>query len=426
MQIETLYSTKINDSYKGIPGGILPFKLSDIKKQDWNILAQDLPLPVLVLKQEALENNINFMKKFIHNNAIQIAPHGKTSMAPQLFAKQLSEGAWGLTCATVSQLQIYRRFGVKRVLLANQLVGKANIEYVLSEINRDNNFDFYCLVDSIISVHLLDQAIVEKKIDRPLQVFLEVGLNGGRTGCRTLEQAITVAQAIEKTNGRLLLRGVEGFEGLIPAQDVAAVIDFIDFIKNTADACLKRNLFAKGPVFLSAGGSVFYDLVVKGLLDKNSGYEIVLRSGCYLAHDSGIYKNCFAHIQKRNPELLPVGPGLLPTLELWCYIQSMPQLDLAVLTMGKRDVGFDAGFPITEKWFRPGKMDKPQKLDMGYEIYNLFDQHAYLRIPENSPLQVGDMIACGISHPCTTLDKWRLVQVVDDAYQVVDGILTFF
>ena len=56
------------------------------------------------------------------------------------------------------------------------------------------------------------------------------------------------------------------------------------------------------------------------------------------------------------------------------------------------------------------------------------DQHAYLRwgADEADPAQVGDLIGCGISHPCTTFDKWRVLFTVDDAYRVTGAIRTFF
>jgi D-serine dehydratase len=56
----------------------------------------------------------------------------------------------------------------------------------------------------------------------------------------------------------------------------------------------------------------------------------------------------------------------------------------------------------------------------------LDDQHAYLDVPPESPLQVGDLIAFGISHPCTTFDRWRALYLVDDALTVTGAVHTFF
>mgnify|MGYP000908490021 CR=1 FL=1 len=41
-------------------------------------------------------------------------------------------------------------------------------------------------------------------------------------------------------------------------------------------------------------------------------------------------------------------------------------------------------------------------------------------------LSIGDLIGVGISHPCTTFDKWRVMLVVDDDYRVVDTLTTWF
>ena len=62
----------------------------------------------------------------------------------------------------------------------------------------------------------------------------------------------------------------------------------------------------------------------------------------------------------------------------------------------------------------------------GHSITRLNDQHAFLRCPAGSPLAVGDLVGLGISHPCTTFDKWSLISVVNDTYDVVGAIRTFF
>ena len=54
------------------------------------------------------------------------------------------------------------------------------------------------------------------------------------------------------------------------------------------------------------------------------------------------------------------------------------------------------------------------------------DQHTYLRVPAEADVRVGDLIGSGISHPCTTFDKWRALFTVDDSYRVTGAILTFF
>jgi D-serine deaminase-like pyridoxal phosphate-dependent protein len=56
----------------------------------------------------------------------------------------------------------------------------------------------------------------------------------------------------------------------------------------------------------------------------------------------------------------------------------------------------------------------------------LSDQHAFMQLPADAVLDPGDLVGLGISHPCTTLDKWRVIPVVDDDDRVTDVVHTFF
>ena len=87
------------------------------------------------------------MQKFIDAYGVRLAPHGKTAMSPRLFKMQLDSGAWGITLATAHQTAVAYAHGVRRVLMANQLVGKENMG-IVARLLRDPEFEFYCLVDS--------------------------------------------------------------------------------------------------------------------------------------------------------------------------------------------------------------------------------------------------------------------------------------
>src|SRR5215469_11661926 len=143
LTLTDLRTTLIDDRIKGIPGGTPPFPLSEISLKKWNVLREDLPLPLMVLKQSALIHNLHLMKSYLEERNLSFAPHGKTTMAPQLFEMQLSAGAWGITAATINQVQVYRSFGIERILLANQLLGPQHVAYAARELNRDPDFDFY-------------------------------------------------------------------------------------------------------------------------------------------------------------------------------------------------------------------------------------------------------------------------------------------
>ncbi len=402
----------------------------EIAAKKWNLLKEDVPLPAAVIRSSALQHNSDLMSRFLKATGASLCPHAKTTMSPSLFDFQMQAGAWGLTVATTQQLFVARRFGCPRIIFANQLVGKAAIDYVVSELNSDPELDFYCLVDSVEGVQHLLKGLAHYELKRPLQVLLELGASGFRCGCRTREDAICVARAVANSGSKLALRGLETFEGLFQFRSGThnSVLQLIEFLLEVARIFDDEALFSAGEVILSAGGSCYFDIVADVLQSArlSKPFRVVLRSGCYLIHDSGHYSRCE---EERNRRRLDNGDELFhaePALEVWAYVQSIPEPMLAILTAGKRDCGYDAGLPVPIKWFRVGLHKAPAPLKSGYVVRGLNDQHAQLTTPPHHTLRIGDMVALGISHPCTTFDKWRRVMVVDDEYNVTSAIESFF
>jgi D-serine dehydratase len=431
MKLDELLRTPVQPTTKGWPAGAGGLPLGEAGRQGWNLLRQDLPLPVALLKGSAMARNSRWMRAFLERFDVALYPHGKTSMAPQLFARQLADGAAGITVATAQQLLVCRRFGVPRVLMANQLIGRQAIRAVLAELQADPSFEFTCLVDSEAGVRALAGEAEAMALDRPVRVLVEGGFAGGRTGCRTLEQALAVARAAA-ASPQLALVGIEGYEGELrrptPEETEAAIDAFLDFLVELTLACDREDLFAPGSIMLTAGGSKYFDQVAKRLHAARLEREVrvVIRSGCYLTHDSKAYEQAFARLRARTPEVAALGPGLEPAIQIWAAVQSTPEPGLAIATMGKRDVAHDVDLPFPRLWFRPGLHTRPQALGEGFAVTMLNDQHAYVAMPAGSPLQVGDLVGFGICHPCTTFDKWQLLHVVDDDYTVTESIRTFF
>jgi D-serine dehydratase len=421
----------LNLREKGAPGLGGEVALSAVGVQDWRILREDLPLPVAVIKERALRHNSAWMKAFLERGGAEIAPHGKTTMSPALFDLQLEEGAWAVTLATPHQVQVARSFGYKRIFLANQLVGRSAIEYVLHELRDHPDFEFYCLVDSLANAEAIASAAARFKLARPVNVLVELGYAGGRTGCRTIDEAVDLAAFVSRS-GSLGISGVEGFEGLLRGdsqENTEKLVNaFLDRLVMLAETCAGKGLFSDEPVILSAGGSSVYDLVVAKLkaarLDRPS--LILLRAGCYITHDSLMYGRAFDALRARNPALAAAGGGLQAALEVWAYVQSRPEPAKAIIGFGKRDASYDDP-PVALSWFRPGgAMDRPIPMPHGHEVLRLNDQHCHMAIPEDSPLAVGDMVGFGVSHPCLTFDKWRVIHLVDDDYRVTSSIRTYF
>jgi D-serine dehydratase len=409
-----------------------------ISARHLDALGPEFTMPLAILRDSALEHNASAMATWCADAGVLLAPHGKTTMAPQLMARQLAAGAWAITAATISQVRVYRAFGIERILLANELTDRAGISWLAAELNADPDWECYAYVDSLDGVELLDAGLRAAGARRPLHVLVEFGFRGGRTGCRSVPEAQAVAAAAVRAP-TLLLAGASGYEGGLGRDASQATLDAV--AAYCADLlALARQLPGEPPAIsrppaadqaashpaetwiVSAGGSAYFDVVARVLTASDpSGppLTVVLRSGCYLTHDHGTYTEIGPGVQRGGPELVPA-------MEVWASVLSCPEPGLALACAGRRDVSFDLGFPVPLQLRRAdGTLLDASEC----EVTRLDDQHAYLRLPGGpdglSP-RPGDLVRFGISHPCTTFDKWRVIPVVDDDYHVIDVVHTFF
>jgi D-serine deaminase-like pyridoxal phosphate-dependent protein len=385
----------------------------------------DLQTPVLTVDDAAIDANTALMAGWAAAQGVLLAPHGKTTMAPGLWSRFLAAGAWGLTLATPWQVQLARSVGVRRILLANELVDPVGIRWIAAELARDPEFEFVCWADSVAAVQVLDEMAAEVPSDRPLQVLVELGVPGGRTGARDLTTALAVADAIDRSRS-LRLAGTGGYEGPAghdrSAEALAGVRRFLEELLRLHRALLPR-LRDEAPI-LTAGGSAFPDLVVDVLGGEAASSRLILRSGAYQVHDDGFYADVSPFGRSG-----PLG-RLVPAMHAWARVLSRPEPDLAILDAGRRDVPFDLGLPVAQRVL--GTAGSASVLT-GSEVTRLNDQHCFLRLASTVPadaLPVGSVVRLGLSHPCTAFDKWRLVPVVDDADavdpRVVDLLPTWF
>ncbi len=388
----------------------------------WHLLREELSLPAAVLYEDRLAHNLEWMRRFMGEYGVLLAPHGKTTMAPKLFARQLAAGAWGITLATAHQTAAAYAHGVRRVLMANELVGRRNME-IVADLLRDPGFEFFSLVDSAELVDQLGAFFRER--GQTLQVLLELGVEGGRTGVRDAAQQDAVMAALARWPDALTLAGVEIYEGVL--KEEADIRRFLQRTVTVTRQLAAEGRFGRSPVVMSGAGSAWYDVVAEEFARTDIGapIDIVLRPGCYLTHDVGIYRAAQERILASNPVAQKMREGLLPALQLWAYVQSIPEPDRAIIGMGKRDAAFDAGMPIPAQLYRPGNA-APVAVPAHWEVTGMMDQHAYLKIQAGDDVRVGDMIAFDISHPCLTFDKWRHIPVLDGELRVIDIVQTFF
>jgi D-serine deaminase-like pyridoxal phosphate-dependent protein len=416
----------IDHRYKGIPLGA-EVRLAELGKQNWNVARGDLALPITTLRADALEHNIAAMAAYCARNDVLLAPHGKTTMAPQLFQRQLDAGAWGITAATPSQAAIMRDFGVPRILLANELVDATALRWVARQLESDPSFEFFCLVDDPASVVLMDDAIDGSLHTRKLPVLLEAGIEGGRSGVRSDGQAVAVAEAVAASR-HLALAGVETYEG--PAaggpdgRDLTGIDALLEWVRRLVVDLARRDLFEAPAITVTAGGSAYFDRVVaqlSGWSEVTAPVRLVLRSGCYVSHDSGKYHDLSPLDGRREPD---ESLSLRDALQAWAMVLSRPEPGLAILGTGKRDIPYDVNLPVPLRiHHRDGSATEVHQHGA---IGKVMDQHAFMTVDPELDLAPGDIVTLGLSHPCTAFDKIRLLPVIDQDNTVVDGVLTAF
>lgn len=378
--------------------------------------------PFAVLDDAAVEHNVQTMATWCREHRVELAPHGKTTMTPALFHRQLAAGATAITAATPAQVRVMREHGVGAIQMAAQLVQPRAASWVAEQLAGDASFSFTSWVDSVAGVDVLETAgaAAGATFDVLLEVGVAGGRTGGRTGCRTAEQRAAVLDAVRQSP-HVRLGGVSGYEGTAAGdRETASLTTVRAYLRQLRAAADEVADEVVGPIVLSAGGSMFFDLVAEELVPgwPDGAARVVVRSGCYVTHDHGRYHH-------NSPLDRPATTsGLRPALTVWGTVLSRPEPDRAFLDVGRRDISFDQELPMPLRRL-PAGADAAHELT-GASVTALNDQHAYVALPAELPLDVGDRVELGISHPCTTFDKWRRIPLVDGDGVVLDVLDTYF
>ncbi|NUV63887.1 amino acid deaminase [Streptomyces sp. CAI-85] len=413
-----LAEERVDHRFKGLPPDADGLTVGELTAQRRNLFTGGFATPVLALSAERLEHNLRLMETYADRHGLAFAPHGKTSMAPQLFQRQIDRGAWGITLAVPHQVRVARAFGVARVFLANELVDPAALRWIAAEQDRDPEFRLVCYVDSVRGVELMD-AVLRGAV-RPLDVVVELAAgDGARTGVRTEEECAAVADAVAAAP-TLRLTGIAGYEGEVPGADPERVRAWLRrLVALAVDFDTAGRFDGLDEIVVSAGGSAWFDAVADVFAEIPGLSRPVLkllRSGAYVSHDDG-------HYRRLTPfNRVPEEGALEPAFRLWTQVVSRPTLEQAFVNAGKRDAAYDLDLPFAQVVRRDGA-EHPAT---GVSVTALSDQHAWLRTLPEADLEVGDWVGLGLSHPCTSFDKWPLIPVAEADGTVVEYVRTFF
>ncbi|RWZ49904.1 amino acid deaminase [Labedella phragmitis] len=402
-------SVTIGPQHKSIPPRLWGSTIAEAGTQ--GIRLTDLATPVLVIDEAALQHNTGTMQRWMAARGVSWAPHGKTTMSPELWARALDAGAWGITVATGWQALVARAAGVERILVANEIIDPVALD-ALAETAPDVIF----FVDSVEATTRASTAA--RRAGARLGVIVDLGGAGGRAGVRGGDEAFALASAVAN-DPHLELRGVGGYEGALAHDRKSASIDAVRSwtgqLTRVFEKAVAAGLFAadEAPI-VTASGSLYFDVVAAELAPLVGEATVLLRPGAVQTHDSGFYREL-------SP-LVGTDEELHPAIHVWSHVLARPEPGLAILDAGRRDVPYDQHLPVIDQ--------------VGAErvspllVTAVDDQHAYVRADVELPLAVGDRVRLALSHPCTAFDKWRLIPIVADGSSpdaaVVDFVTTIF
>ncbi len=423
----------LDDSIRGVPPGTSGLDGSLVASQGWHPADGRMSLPLLTLDEAAFTSNRDLFLRYAREHGVKVAPHAKTPMAPDLARSLVEAGAWGTTVADIRQTTVMLKGGLRRLIIANEVGGTGGAGRLAKLVGTWPEAELHVFADSVAAVDALAQAWHADTALPPLRVLVELGV--GRGGARTTAEAEAIADAIAATDGRLRIAGVATYEGATAQPDPARTDEVVSaLLASVGDMFLRLRARVGGeaPLMVTAGGSVFFDRVVallSPLVARNPNATLVLRSGAIFFHDHGVYDRSLGAVDARDGFSVG-GAGasarrsFRPALRVWAEVLSRPEPGLAICGMGMRDVSFDQGFPKPLTVYRSG--EPLPAAPVKAQVIKLNDQHAFLSLQPGDDIAVGDVIEFGISHPCTCLDRYRVIFGLDESGHVAHAFPTYF
>ncbi|SCB58278.1 D-serine dehydratase [Rhizobium aethiopicum] len=422
----------IDERVRGFPPGHPPLPPSEIGKQGWKPFDGRMALPLISLDRQAFAGNVDLMMAYVKSHGIEIAPHAKTPMSTALAGALLAAGAWGTTVADIRQAAVLLKAGQRRLILANEIGGIAAARRLAALLGHYPDAELHVFVDSTALVEALASAWQERADLPPLGLMVEFGAS--RAGLRSAKAAAAVLDAILAVETPAFrLTGIAAYEGAAATADAEETMLRIDtLMAMTSDFLpnIRTRIGKERPLLVTAGGSVFFDVVVARLSTTvlaDPACRLVLRSGAIFFHDHGIYERGLAGLDARGcfrigDKIVSATAGFRPALRVWAEVLSRPEPRLAICGMGMRDVAMDQGLPRPLALYRDGAY----LADLSAEVSRLNDQHAFVALADGSDVSVGDVIEFGISHPCTCLDRHAILYGLGPDHSVTAAYLTSF
>jgi D-serine deaminase-like pyridoxal phosphate-dependent protein len=325
---------------------------------------EELDTPALLLDMGAVESNIAAMAAWFRHKPCGLRPHAKTHKLPLIARMQIDAGAVGITCAKLSEAEVFLRSGIREVLVANEVAGPRKIERLMEIAGLGN---LVICVDNEGNAREISEAAIRG--GTVVSVLVEVDTVLGRCGVKPGRPTLELVRALARLRG-LRFRGLMGYEGGCYLEDetekAARCAKAYDLLVETRDLVSRDG----HPVeIVTAGGSNTYALagVHPGITD--------LQVGSYVTMDTHgrAYGLTFAQ-----------------ALTVLATVVSRPEPARAIIDAGMKALSADHGMPFA--------------LREGVSVARLDEEHGRLALTGPAEeLAVGDKIELVPSHGCTTI-----------------------
>jgi D-serine deaminase-like pyridoxal phosphate-dependent protein len=340
---------------------------------------EELPTPILILDRTILDRNIEKMMSSLAGKTIDLRPHTKVQKSTDLALLQVAAGAVGVTVATVWEAAAMFAAGVKRVLIANEVIGVQKIE-ALALLAKHG--DLTVVVDNLKNIEQISEQLSQKNTNVGVLIDLDVGM--ARCGARSLEEAVALADlVVSKEN--LNLEGLQAYEGHCMLEPDSVVrlklaTQAMDYAAKVLAAIQKKYPQAKT---LSGGGTGTYNIT------GNHPAVTELQAGSYVFMDS-FHGN--------------LVPGFEVSLTVLSTVMARHG-NTIILDAGRKSVGIDFVSPPVKGF------------DWVARYYA--EEHALFDVDQSVTVQTGDKLEIISGYAPTTVNLHDAIFVIQEK-KVVD------
>ena len=316
-----------------------------------------LDTPLLCIDLDRMQSNIRQMADFCKEHGVAWRPHSKCHKTPAVALQEIAAGALGVTCAKVSEAEVFAAAGIRDILIANMIVGEPKWERVASLCRWA---DPIVACDHFAQVEPLAAKCKQRGVTARVVIEVDIGLS--RVGASPGKPVVELAQAISKLQG-VKLAGIMGYEGHLlkvvdPEQKRRQIFESVSVLTNCADQIRAAGLPCE---IVSCGGTGSYQITAScpGITELQAGGGIFM--------DPYYREDC--HVRDLEYALTVVATCV-----------SRPMKERAILDSGRKTMNPDVHMPQVV-----GHPDA--------EVMRLSAEHCELKLgPVSQNIKIGDKV----------------------------------